>query len=357
MAAGLGISRETSSTLTSNTTSESSVMPISSDILQNSVSAPLSQGQANYTTSLTTATSIPGGSGNASITASINHAVSATDCWHSWLEYWSTSALNQVTSTDGAIAGPSTMTWTVTRVAGTSWTTTTWQSSAYTLTSSTFATIYSDGYPVSVSASYETFTSSITGWIVATLWSSLSEYVTTQTTTEIWSSYYAITRSATALPTPSCELPSAMPECSMQWNSYIQSNTNILGRPYYAVVGPMNSTSGTWPGAPYCTQAQITGDLCTSMRSNYLAPMTAWGYATDIGWETASGTSYFPASKSLAPGCSLGCQACSITGNSVQLYYWPPSTAILVENGTETAFLTPFTGDDSGVRTVSIDGE
>lgn len=357
VAAGLDMSRETSSTITSNTTLEATVMPISGDLLQSSVSARLSQGQANDTTSLTTTTSIAGGSGNVSVTADMNHAISATDCWQSWLEYWSTSAINQITSTDGAIPGPSTMTWTITRAAGTSWTTTTWQSSVYTRTASTFATVYSDGYPVSVSASYETFTSSITGWVVATLWSSLSEYVTTQTKTETWSSYYAITRSATALPTPSCELPSAMPECSVQWSSYIQANTNIFGQPYYAIVGPINSSSGTWPGAPYCTQAQITGDLCTSMRSYYLAPMTAWGHAKDIGWETANGTSYFPASKSLAPGCSLGCQACSITGNSVQLYYWAPSTATLVENGTETAFLTPFSQHNSGVRTVSIDGK
>lgn len=249
------------------------------------------------------------------------------------------------------------MTWTVTRAAETSWTTTTWQFSVYTRTSSTFSTVYSDGFPLFVSASYETYTTSITGWTVATLWSSLSEYVTTQTTTETWPSYYAITRSATALPSASCELPSAMPECSLQWRSYIQANTNIFSQPYYAVVGPMNSSSGTWPGAPYCTQAQITGDLCTSMRSYYLAPMTAWGYATNIGWETANGTSYFPASKSLAPGCTLRCQACSITGNSVQLYYWALSTATLVENGTETASLTLFTQDASGVRTVLIDGE
>lgn len=57
VAAGLDMSRETSSTITSNTTLEATVMPISGDLLQSSVSARLSQGQANDTTSLTTTTS------------------------------------------------------------------------------------------------------------------------------------------------------------------------------------------------------------------------------------------------------------------------------------------------------------
>jgi len=357
VAAGLDMSHEKSSILTSNTTSAFTVMTISGDSPQSSGFAPVSQAQLNDTTSLTTATPAAGRFGHVSITANINHTTSVTDCWRSWLEYWSASALNQITSTDEAIDGPSTMTLTVTRAAGTSWTTTSWESSVYTRTESTFSTVYSDGYPVSASASYDTFTSLITGWTAITFWSSLSEYITTETSTWTWPSFHAITRSATALPTPSCELPSAVPECSMQWSSYIQASMDLFGHPYYTIAGSMNSSSIILARTPDCTQAQITGDLCTSMRSHYFAPMTALGQGIDVGWETTSGTSYFPASKSLAPGCSLGCQACSITGNSVQLYYWPPPTATLIEYGTETAILTPFTEDNPGVRTVSIDGE
>lgn len=357
VAAGLGMSPETSSVITLNTTSVSVAMTVSSDSIQTSNLVPLGQAQLNYTMSLTATASVTEASGHVSITTNVSHTASGTDCWHSWLEYWSASADNQITSTEEAIDGPSTVTMTVSRDAGTSWTTTTWKSFVYTFTQGTFTTLYSDGYPVSVSASYDTFTSSQVGWTVDTLYSSLSEYITTLTDTWNVASIQTITRSATALPAPSCELPSAATECSAQWSSYIQSNTGLFSHPYYAVVGPMNSSSGTWPGAPYCTQAQVTGDLCTSMRSYYLAPYTAWGQGSDVGWETANGTAYFPATKSLAPGCTLGCQACSITGNSVQLYYWPPSTATLVENGTETAMLTPFAQNHSGVRTVSIDGE
>ena len=93
------------------------------------------------------------------------------------------------------------------------------------------------------------------------------------------------------------------------------------------------------------------------MASFYFARETMYGQGADVGWKTANGTSYFPASKSLAPGCSLGCQSCSITGETVQLYYWPPATATLVENGTETATLTPLARNNSSPRTVSIDGK
>lgn len=36
---------------------------------------------------------------------------------------------------------------------------------------------------------------------------------------------------------------------------------------------------------------------------------------------------YWPTSYSLAPGCSLGCADCRITGGSVKLFYWPPATS------------------------------
>ena len=143
--------------------------------------------------------------------------------------------------------------------------------------------------------------------------------------------------STSALPTPVCELPSIMAECSIQWSTKIHRYTNSP--------------------APDCTQAMITGDWCTSLRSQYLEVTHFLGKDQNVGWVRTDESSYFPVSMSLAPGCTLGCQDCSITGENVQLYYWPPATATLVEHGSETVTLTPFAQKNSSIRTVSIDGK
>jgi hypothetical protein len=53
--------------------------------------------------------------------------------------------------------------------------------------------------------------------------------------------------------------------------------------------------------APPCTQVMITGDWCMALRSQYLKPPKFIGANQNVGWETTGSTSYFPASKTLAP--------------------------------------------------------
>jgi len=305
--------------------------------------------QSSVSTVNTTTAHIITPSGPVQIATDGNNVTTTTDCWDSWLDYWSASSLNKATY-ETSFYSPETWTKTEIREEDTLIPTSTWESYVDTATYSTLSTIYSDGYPVSVAVSYETRTYSHVGWDVFTIWSSLYEFHTTFTQTYSMFNYITTTRSTTALPTPQCELPAAASQCSKQWGSYISTSS----WKYYDLLG--DPSHGSFPGTPDCTQVMITGDWCTSMASFYFARETMYGQVEDVGWLTEESTTYFPASKSLAPGCSLGCQACSITGETVQLYYWPPSTATLVENGTETATLTPFAQDGSGVRTVSIDG-
>jgi hypothetical protein len=306
--------------------------------------------QPAETTNSTPAANLVAPTGHLESAAEIENTTTATDCWHSWVDYWSASSLNMVTY-ETSFYNPRTETRTELREEDSLIPTSSWESFVDTATYSSLSTVYSDGFPVSVAVSYETRTYSDVGWAVYTIWSSLSEFHTTFTETYNFYDYVTTTRSTTALPTPRCELPTAASQCNEQWSSYIYADS----WKYYDDFDDPNT--GYFPGTPDCTQAMITGDWCTSMASFYFARETMYGQGADVGWKTANGTSYFPASKSLAPGCSLGCQACSITGETVQLYYWPPATATLVENGTETATLMPLARNDSSPRTVSIDGK
>ena len=367
VAAGLGIdTHRTSSTVataedveedvsnrlsvSSDETSLTLAITTSDNRTQVDDTSPQRQTTSAETTNFTSTANLVTPTGYVEPTTEITNATTTTDCWHSWVDYWSASSLNKVTY-ETSFYNPMTVTKTEIREEDTLIPTSYWESDVGTVTYSRLSTIYSDGYPVSVAVSYEKWSYSDVGWSSATIWSSLYEFMTTFTETYSFYDYITTTQATTALPTPRCELPTAVSQCNSQWSSYIYADTWKYYEEYLV------PSSGYFPGTPDCTQAMITGDWCTSMASFYFARSTMYGQAADVGWKTANGTSYFPASKSLAPGCSLGCQACSITGETVQLYYWPPTTATMVENGTETATLTPLANHNSSPRTVSIDGK
>ena len=339
---GLKISLSETFSLLATTTSDNGT--------QTTDAKPQRQTQSAENTAPTSSTILVTPTGHVEPTTELDNSTTATDCWDSWVDYWSASSLNKVTY-ETSFYNPRTVTKTEIREEDTLIPTSSWESFVDTATYSRLSTIYSDGYPVSVAVSYETRTFSDVGWTVVTIWSSLSEFMTTFTETWSFYDYITTTQETTALPTPQCKLPAAASQCNSQWSSYI----NVDSWKYYNDYDDPNT--GYFPGTPDCTQAMVTGDWCTSMASFYFARETMYGQAADVGWKTENGTSYFPASKSLAPGCSLGCQACSITGETVQLYYWPPATATLVENGTETATLTSLAQTNPSPRTVSIDGK
>ena len=114
--------------------------------------------------------------GHVEPTTEIDNATTATDCWHSWVDYWSASSLNKVTY-ETSFYNPRTET--EIREEDSLIPTSSWESFVDTATYSSLSTVYSDGYPVSVAVSYETRTFSDVGWTVVTIWSSLSEFMTT----------------------------------------------------------------------------------------------------------------------------------------------------------------------------------
>ncbi|KAK5746361.1 hypothetical protein LTR17_000741 [Elasticomyces elasticus] len=124
--------------------------------------------------------------------------------------------------------------------------------------------------------------------------------------------YTAIT-AGLGVTTPPCVLPSSVPQCQSQWESWV--DTQVYG----------------W-GTPDCNQASMTGDLCrrltssylSSAQSDYLTGSKVSRYVTNAS--VTSYSQYWPATSELAPKCTLGCQVCRITGDKVELLYWPPAT-------------------------------
>ncbi|KAI9665917.1 MAG: hypothetical protein M1821_003852 [Bathelium mastoideum] len=91
---------------------------------------------------------------------------------------------------------------------------------------------------------------------------------------------------------------------------------------------------------PPCGFAQVDTAQCNDLRSLYLSTWYSslasdGAYTplmTDIGFQptevigsngSTKFSKYWPSTSRLAPGCSLGCGSCAITGNTVQLFYWP----------------------------------
>nr|OQO31702.1 hypothetical protein B0A51_01050 [Rachicladosporium sp. CCFEE 5018] len=90
--------------------------------------------------------------------------------------------------------------------------------------------------------------------------------------------------------------------------------------------------------SPRCTQASIIGPLCTSLKDAYVLGSNYNLYPTALkympGFFSSGSISYvgawsgqgwqWPSYQPLAPGCTVGCGRCAITGGVVQLLYFPP---------------------------------
>jgi hypothetical protein len=152
-----------------------------------------------------------------------------------------------------------------------------------------------------------------------------------------WDSYIAYTApegsgNATA---PTCT-DHTVPDCSSSWSSYYYATEQALGT-WWADVSDAFTYSLTWPTnrfGPACTQASVPAESCSSIKSDLeaavaLGNLTAWRTSTitpSTGVSVGFGTAW-PSNFTFAPGCTLGCSACRITGGSVRLLYWPPATA------------------------------
>jgi photosystem II stability/assembly factor-like uncharacterized protein len=87
--------------------------------------------------------------------------------------------------------------------------------------------------------------------------------------------------------------------------------------------------------SPVCSQASITGELCTSLKDAYVvghnynlkphlpgpAYFSSGSYSNAAPWFTGW---TWPATQAFAPGCTLDCGRCAVTGGTIELLYFPP---------------------------------
>lgn len=207
----------------------------------------------------------------------------------------------------------------------------------------------------------------------------ISKYVTTATYGTRWTSY--LLGNATIVQ-PTCVLPKYVPECQSSWEAWLTLieaaywRTPPAGCENYAATESRHQPSScqaalsSYSAAqmsrasvfrhnnasrPYCTQADITGALCTSIVGNFLEEvkdknsqkdgvvnlivLTTYTTIQESNHRSATITTEFwswnPLS-SLAPGCTLGCQSCQVNGGTVELIYWLPMSSTWID-GTYSA--------------------
>lgn len=183
-------------------------------------------------------------------------------------------------------------------------------------------------------------------------------------------------------PKPTCKLPSVVGDCQRSWEAYI--TTQLMPSPtppphcdfkdqfpfteslppcaksHYDAVSSYEKRIGDFRySTPQCTAASISESLCQNVRDAYQMDR---GFRPDIDNATQSrdGAPFFfnqgtiglykgfdttwvwPTSSTLgqAPGCTLGCGRCAVTGGTVELIYWPATATQSINASAATAVAT-----------------
>ncbi|KAK5113080.1 hypothetical protein LTR62_003659 [Meristemomyces frigidus] len=279
----------------------------------------------------TTTTAIPlaaGGLSHPSSSPSLSWSnVSATTgCWDEWNSYWR------------AIKSPSIEYYNSTRTTTTTysdatiyWSITSLPTSITTATTTQYETGADNGHDAFATFTYTMTDTETFGGLSSTPISTGPYTYSTETMTSTYEVETVITPSPA---TPACVLPSKLPQCQSEWDAWVSG-------------GAPNSFK------PSCPQVTIAPDQCDAIITAYYSNVPTHG---DLGLQAyiTNGTSTFwPTTKSYAPSCTLGCQKCAITGNNVQLLYWPAATATAVEDGSTTLRRTTnSTITTGGIRTM-----
>ncbi|KAI6914531.1 hypothetical protein KC318_g3534 [Hortaea werneckii] len=290
-----------------STHAESSSSP-RSQILAGNVSSDAHYGTAN---------TLHNGSLPANGSARISHSTLPTanaslDCWDEWVQYWSTSSITGGGSVSETKTAVNTFTSTPTYYTTTNGLYTD-NYGTKTVTNVQYADPQNMNFPYATS----TYTTTLTAVGSGILHEPTSTgEPSTITSTKIITFLSKV--SGTAVPTPQCSLPPIVPQCQSEWDAWF--------------------AGGAQGGVtPPCAQASIDSSRCSTAISNAYADQPIWGNSALNAWMTNESSTWWPTTRSFAPSCTLGCQTCAVTGNTVQVYYWPPSTATMVENGTMTA--------------------
>jgi hypothetical protein len=270
------------------------------------------------------------------------------DCWNQWSQFWSAKdwPVQRWTSNSES-------TYTFTSTEGSKWIST---STVWTLITTT---VFNGRFPVT--------TYSTTGTEHEYVWY-------TGTPTETWTAtrtadpgYSVIEGPSVSLQSPSCILPSIVPQCQASWDSWVDwttrgealaswgpgsgppgcnpQATTMISLSCQAPISTWESLMSSWyakDDPPRCSQAKIAEDYCSSTRSQFLWRGEMKGYYFDDAQTTATtvdGVStdvmVWPSNGTVGgPGCTLGCGNCALQGETVELIFWPPAT--LLANDTTT---------------------
>ncbi|KAK4541467.1 hypothetical protein LTR36_007913 [Oleoguttula mirabilis] len=355
VAAGLGLST-TTITETVEPTSRITLQEPSTIILSTTIASPgansttvLATGGLNLLNSTTTTTTL------ASSNSSSSNFTWTGDCWAQWNEYWSASIFDtQYWYNTYADVATTTI---VAPVVVTSV-----RTGTYTTTETQIETWVSEQGAFPVATSTVTFVDTFTNTNPdITITATLTEGTTTSVTTETVTNITNLVAPKGGITTPSCTLPSIVPQCQSQWNAWLndsfaisdvlpftcsQSNTAGCASASASWESGLDAFYGTVPAifyandfvTPLCTQATLPSGLCSTLVSSFLEPF-------EDGGRNFAHRSFnsWPSASVLAPGCTLGCQTCAITGKAVRLFYWPPATA----NGSAAL------GSGSAVQTIA----
>ncbi|KAM0695545.1 hypothetical protein Q7P36_005905 [Cladosporium allicinum] len=276
---------------------------------------------------------------------------SADSCWPLWTDYWTYS---------NAVANPKTSdVSTVIEIE-------TETQEAYAATTETDISTLT-GTSVQDNGGF-TISTRTTDSLTTFVYTITEQPGSTVTRTDTYTSITLLSYNGPSIPMPTCQLPSIVLQCQSQWETYASSQLSPSPTPpshcdinqglihadppeyqppcasaYHSSVKSWYESLSTIT-APPCTQASVSGALCSSIKDAYVhqqndvffpsnvsfAPYFSNGYLGDFADVTASDYSVtwqWPTSSTLGvPGCTLGCGRCAVTGNTVQLLYWPEAT-------------------------------
>lgn len=282
----------------------------------------------------------------------ISDTPNVNECYDSWLEYWSVSLASSKGGTYGAPANSTATTTFTLYDSGQNQTT----SIAYFTVSQT-SYVVDGAFTISTQTIDETQTQTYTYQA-----ENASTTTTTATDTDQYAPYYSFNGSAPRK--PNCTLPSVVPQCQGNWESWIATQlvpsptppphcdivTANLNDFEKVTLQPCATTyskalaswsnliqaSSVYVPSPICSAASIGGTLCASIVDNYVQSENAhfWPkspYAIQFSRGTlnfysgpcATCTSWtWPTSSTLGvPSCTLGCGRCAVTGTVVTLFY------------------------------------
>ena len=292
-----------------------------------------------------------------------NFTFDSGNCWSDWMSFWSVnSSVNAIETTTASA--------TTTLISPTTVTNT---DPGEVATTSTSIEIFTETETRSANGfTYETTTiTSTTTYINSQSERPASTYTTEFTETYREGSSYYVTTPHIKITTPACRLPSSVPQCQASWDGYASLLSVVSAVPAACTTGYSQPSScsaiiSTWGSVerslnslqlnpPSCTQASVGPSACSQFyglfisewrASNYpgadpaggnFDPYLSFGYQQTYITEpngSVSASTYWPTSSILAPGCSVGCGPCAITGGTVRLLYWPVTETGLSNSST-----------------------